>query len=98
MLLIVSGANLKPLFKECQTDGFLIEGAHGWTPTMYIRLVQDFGLEMEVKFLWTCPRKIEFVEKYYNISTLQSDTLNWGSTTAHHLTILIQYRVLYMRH
>lgn len=25
-----------------------MEGAHGWTPTMYIRLVQDFGLEFEV--------------------------------------------------
>ncbi|XP_039765040.1 glycerol-3-phosphate dehydrogenase, mitochondrial isoform X1 [Pararge aegeria] len=44
----IESANLKPLYKECQTDGFLIEGAHGWTPTMYIRLVQDFGLEMEV--------------------------------------------------
>ncbi|XP_047514092.1 glycerol-3-phosphate dehydrogenase, mitochondrial isoform X1 [Pieris napi] len=44
----IESANLKPLFRECQTDGFLIEGAHGWTPTMYIRLVQDFGLEMEV--------------------------------------------------
>ncbi|XP_041980743.1 glycerol-3-phosphate dehydrogenase, mitochondrial isoform X2 [Aricia agestis] len=43
----IESANLKPLYKECQTDGFLIEGAHGWTPTMYIRLVQDFGLEME---------------------------------------------------
>lgn len=32
----------------CRTDGLLIEGAHGWTPTMYIRLVQDFGLECEV--------------------------------------------------
>ncbi|XP_045512565.1 glycerol-3-phosphate dehydrogenase, mitochondrial isoform X1 [Pieris brassicae] len=44
----IESANLKPLFRDCQTDGFLIEGAHGWTPTMYIRLVQDFGLEMEV--------------------------------------------------
>lgn len=25
-----------------------VEGAQGWTPTMYIRLVQDFGLDMEV--------------------------------------------------
>lgn len=25
-----------------------MEGAHGWSPTMYIRLVQDFGLEREV--------------------------------------------------
>ncbi|CAH1388416.1 unnamed protein product [Nezara viridula] len=32
----------------CITDKLLIEGAHGWTPTMYIRLVQDFGLECEV--------------------------------------------------
>ncbi|KAK9510688.1 hypothetical protein O3M35_005424 [Rhynocoris fuscipes] len=30
------------------TDTMLIEGAHGWSPTMYIRLVQDFGLECEV--------------------------------------------------
>lgn len=30
------------------TDGLLLEGAHGWTPTMFIRLVQDFGLESEV--------------------------------------------------
>ncbi|XP_026314503.1 glycerol-3-phosphate dehydrogenase, mitochondrial isoform X1 [Hyposmocoma kahamanoa] len=44
----VQSAGLQPLHRDCQTDGFLIEGAHGWTPTMYIRLVQDFGLEMEV--------------------------------------------------
>jgi len=31
-----------------QTENVLIEGAHGWTPTMYIRLVQDLGLETEV--------------------------------------------------
>lgn len=40
--------SLQPKHEECQTDGLLIEGAHGWTPTMYIRLVQDFGLECEV--------------------------------------------------
>lgn len=44
----VSACELKPTHTECQTDGLLIEGAHGWTPTMYIRLVQDFGLETEV--------------------------------------------------
>jgi len=33
---------------ESATDGLLLEGAHGWTPTMFIRLVQDFGLESEV--------------------------------------------------
>ena len=30
------------------TDGLLLEGAHGWTPTSFIRLIQDFGLENEV--------------------------------------------------
>lgn len=34
--------------EPCKTEEILIEGAHGWTPTMYIRLVQDFGLECEV--------------------------------------------------
>lgn len=40
--------DLKPRHKECQTVSLMIEGAHGWSPTMYIRLVQDFGLETEV--------------------------------------------------
>jgi len=44
----VTACDLKPKYTECQTDGLLLEGAHGWTPTMYIRLVQDFGLECEV--------------------------------------------------
>ncbi|KZS19393.1 glycerol-3-phosphate dehydrogenase, mitochondrial isoform X2 [Daphnia magna] len=37
-----------PAVRESATDGLLLEGAHGWTPTMFIRLVQDFGLESEV--------------------------------------------------
>ncbi|CAM9545594.1 glycerol-3-phosphate dehydrogenase, mitochondrial [Lethenteron reissneri] len=32
----------------CRTVGLLLEGAHGWTPTLFIRLVQDYGLESEV--------------------------------------------------
>ncbi|XP_033231433.1 glycerol-3-phosphate dehydrogenase, mitochondrial isoform X2 [Belonocnema kinseyi] len=43
----IQASDLKP-DRPCQTDGFLLEGAQGWTPTMYIRLVQDFGLECEV--------------------------------------------------
>jgi len=34
--------------KPSQTDGLLLEGAHGWTPTMYIKLVQDLGVDTEV--------------------------------------------------
>ncbi|XP_055637903.1 glycerol-3-phosphate dehydrogenase, mitochondrial isoform X2 [Toxorhynchites rutilus septentrionalis] len=43
----IQACNLKPE-RECVTDGLWIEGAQGWTPTMYIRLVQDLGLEVEV--------------------------------------------------
>lgn len=39
--------NLKPA-SGCRTKGLLLDGAHGWSPTMFIRLVQDFGLENEV--------------------------------------------------
>ncbi|XP_044751371.1 glycerol-3-phosphate dehydrogenase, mitochondrial isoform X2 [Coccinella septempunctata] len=44
----ITACNLKPKKAHSQTSGVLMEGAHEWTPTMYIRLVQDFGLECEV--------------------------------------------------
>ncbi|XP_028279982.1 glycerol-3-phosphate dehydrogenase, mitochondrial isoform X2 [Parambassis ranga] len=34
--------------ESCKTVGLLLEGAKAWTPTLYIRLVQDYGLEKEV--------------------------------------------------
>lgn len=33
----------------CKTVGLMLDGAKGWTPTFYIRLVQDYGLEKEVR-------------------------------------------------
>ncbi|NWZ08468.1 GPDM protein, partial [Agelaius phoeniceus] len=33
---------------SCQTMGLQLEGAVDWSPTLYIRLVQDYGLESEV--------------------------------------------------
>jgi glycerol-3-phosphate dehydrogenase len=44
----IRACDLKPFHEKCQTDGLRVEGAHNWTPTMYIRLVQDAGLECEV--------------------------------------------------
>ncbi|KAM9123987.1 glycerol-3-phosphate dehydrogenase, mitochondrial isoform 3-T4 [Pangshura tecta] len=32
----------------CKTVGLLLQGAKDWSPTLYIRLVQDYGLESEV--------------------------------------------------
>jgi glycerol-3-phosphate dehydrogenase len=43
----IKACNLKPT-NECITKGLQIEGAHNWTPTSFIRLVQDYGLETEV--------------------------------------------------
>ena len=44
----VKTLKLTPKHEKTQTDGLYLEGGRGWTPTMYIRLVQDFGLECEV--------------------------------------------------
>lgn len=40
--------DLKAKAKPCQTIGLKLEGGDNWTPTLYIQLVQDFGLEPEV--------------------------------------------------
>ncbi|XP_043361074.1 glycerol-3-phosphate dehydrogenase, mitochondrial isoform X5 [Dermochelys coriacea] len=32
----------------CKTVGLFLQGAKDWSPTLYIRLVQDYGLESEV--------------------------------------------------
>ena len=36
-----------------RTMGLVLEGGKDWTPTLYIRLVQDYGLENEVGALAT---------------------------------------------
>lgn len=33
---------------SCQTLGLILEGGKDWSPTLHIRLVQDYGLEQEV--------------------------------------------------
>ena len=33
--------------KGCQTDGYTLEGGDGWYPTLFIRLVQDYGMDIE---------------------------------------------------
>ncbi|CAD5119357.1 DgyrCDS7975 [Dimorphilus gyrociliatus] len=33
---------------SCQTRGLMLDGADHWTPTYFIRLIQDFGLDHEV--------------------------------------------------
>ncbi|XP_046386754.1 glycerol-3-phosphate dehydrogenase, mitochondrial [Ischnura elegans] len=43
----IKATGLKPACQSSQTKGLYLEGGHNWSPTMFIRLVQDFGLECE---------------------------------------------------
>jgi len=36
---------------KSRTKGLLLDGAHDWTPTMFIRLIQDFGLDHKVTLI-----------------------------------------------
>ena len=44
----VKCCRLKPEFKNCQTDGLILEGGEGYTPNLYIKLVQDYGIDIEI--------------------------------------------------
>ncbi|CAF0925217.1 unnamed protein product [Brachionus calyciflorus] len=43
----IKACGLKPK-NGCITKGLFLEGGHNWTPTSYIRLAQDYGIETEV--------------------------------------------------
>jgi len=43
----IQSANLQPKH-GCVTKGLVLTGGEKWTPTSYIRLVQDYGIETEV--------------------------------------------------
>jgi len=43
----IKARGLKPA-RDCQTDGLFLEGGEGFSSNDFIRLVQDFGLEVEV--------------------------------------------------
>lgn len=43
----IKACDLKPK-NGCNTKGLLLEGGHQWTPTSFIKLVQNYGLETEV--------------------------------------------------
>ena len=46
----VEVCNLKTT-NGCLTKGLLLDGAYEWSPTLFIRLIQDFGLDHEVSSL-----------------------------------------------
>ena len=44
----VKSCQLQPEFTSCQTDGLILEGGEGYTPNLYIKLVQDYGIDLEI--------------------------------------------------
>ncbi|CAH8470944.1 unnamed protein product [Heterobilharzia americana] len=38
---------LKPK-NHCRTKGLLLEGAHGWSPNLFIQIVQEYGMDVDV--------------------------------------------------
>ena len=44
----ISVAGLNPK-RGCVTKGLRLDGAKTWSPTQFIRLIQDFGLDSEVR-------------------------------------------------
>ena len=53
--------------KGCQTDGYMLEGSDGWYPTSFIRLVQDYGVDVEV-----CERNILSTHQFKHPSSLST--------------------------
>ncbi|KAJ2694332.1 mitochondrial glycerol-3-phosphate dehydrogenase [Coemansia sp. RSA 1285] len=43
----VDAFGLKPL-RDCQTESVRLIGSHAWSDTMFIKLVQNFGVDLEV--------------------------------------------------
>ncbi|KAJ1877840.1 mitochondrial glycerol-3-phosphate dehydrogenase, partial [Kickxella alabastrina] len=43
----ISLHSLKPL-RDCQTENVRLIGSHAWSDTMFIKLVQNFGIDLEV--------------------------------------------------
>ncbi|CAH8479895.1 unnamed protein product [Schistosoma guineensis] len=39
--------DLKPT-GPCRTKGLLLEGAHGWSPNLFIQIVQEYGMDVDV--------------------------------------------------
>ncbi len=38
----------------CRTEGFILDGGENWQPTSFIRLIQDYGIEIEVQeIIWS---------------------------------------------
>ncbi len=57
----IETADLKPK-NGCVTKGLILNGGEKWTPTSYIRLVQDYGLDTEVNIYtgWSISHRAVF--------------------------------------
>jgi hypothetical protein len=49
---VIKECKLKPK-NGCVTPGLLLDGAHDWNHLLHIHLVQDYGLDTDVKLLYS---------------------------------------------
>uniref|UniRef100_A0A7N6B7K0 Glycerol-3-phosphate dehydrogenase, mitochondrial n=1 Tax=Anabas testudineus TaxID=64144 RepID=A0A7N6B7K0_ANATE len=64
--------------EPCKTVGLMLEGGKGWTPTLYIRLVQDYGLENEVRLSVTFGELHRSDEALPRIVQIMGKELDWS--------------------
>ena len=54
--------------RGCLTDGFLLVGGGGWSPTLFIRLIQDYGFDIDVSKLIVC---VYWSRRHYNPTSIE---------------------------
>jgi len=70
----IQSANLQPKNK-CVTKGLILHGGEKWTPTSYIRLVQDYGIETEVNITINSFLSFDLISKKRSLFIFQIHTV-----------------------
>lgn len=73
--------------KGCQTDGYMLEGGDGWYPTLFIRLVQDYGLDIDVRKHFVLYLKSTLLHDIIDVGLTIFTHSRWPSTWLVHMEI-----------
>ena len=46
---VVDVGGLQTEAQECRTNGYMLEGGKDWNPTSFISLIQDYGMDIDVR-------------------------------------------------
>lgn len=65
--------NLKPK-NDCVTTQVCLMGAKDWTPTMFIKLIQNYGIQREVLLLIKSRKYLNLLNTYVTLILHQGGT------------------------